>query len=67
VSSSFQVPDPLVLMREAFQFGHEALNLYYYDDSHVNKIEVNDYFISFPVFTVHCLPFSVLFIFLGCL
>ncbi len=34
------VADPLILMKDAFSFGQEALRLYYYDDVHTNKVEV---------------------------
>jgi hypothetical protein len=35
--------DPLVLMKEAFRSGQEALKLYYYDDIHENKSEVRSF------------------------
>ena len=34
------VVDPLILMKDAFALGQEALKLYYYDDVHTNKVEV---------------------------
>jgi hypothetical protein len=40
-------------MRDAFQFGQHALNLYYYDDTHANKEEVESHQISFSKRTLH--------------